>query len=401
MYKKVFSVCAEKGDTKVFLPLPAAPYELLDAMDKLRADEGKTAKFEIGECYRFDCLEDCLPNKYKLPGLNALARRLLELDGVQQTVFEGLVRIAAQKGDGSIGLPEVINMAYSTDCCHVVGEVLNDAQLGRFCAENGFVPDVEGLPDSLFELLDFRRIGREHRQAENGVFVEGGADCPNGYVEQHSELHQVYETLDLRRKAPDYTILLEMSKGFFNDAGYDSDKTMQLKLPASEETLSDVFAALNVWDWRKVGWRCLDCKIPALAKIISDGEDGIEYLNDIARRWADMEPKTVAVYKALLSAADCRTLPQAEQLMDTLDEYILTPQYSSPVEVAKEELSAVLYPQEQELILPYLNLYLYGQAVMERDGCILTEYGMVGRTDGQPVQAALQQAQQGGMEMKM
>lgn len=280
----------------------------------------------------------------------------------------------------------------------MVDEALNDSQLGRFLAENGFVPGVDDLPDAVFDMLDFERIGREHRQREGGILMERTADHPGGYAEQHSELVNAYKTLDLTPKTPDYAILLKVSKGFFNDSAYDSDKTVQLKLPAAPEALNAALTALDVWDWREAGWSCQDCRVPSLMDAASDTDD-IHEVNQLAQRLADMEPKALAAYKALLSATDCRNLQLAEQLMDTLDEYTFSPQFSSPIEVAKGQLSVILCDGEREQITPYLNLYKYGQELIQDGGGVLTDYGLLERKDAQPVQAMEQQPQQGGMEM--
>ena len=88
-----------------------------------------------------------------------------------------------QKKQKSIPISKIIDLTYSTDCCHVVSDALNDSQLGRFLAENGFLPEAEKLSDEAFELLDFERIGREHRQIESGALVERSMDHPGDYVE--------------------------------------------------------------------------------------------------------------------------------------------------------------------------------------------------------------------------
>ncbi len=165
-------------------------------LDMLHLNESNTPKFMLGDFYSFDFLSKHLDGKYDLPGLNALAEKLSELDERQTTALAGLVQMDEEQGDSPLGLPRLIDLAYSTVCCHVVGEVLNDTQLGRFRAENGFVPGLDGLPDEVFELLDFERIGREHRQSEGGILVERTADHPGGYVERHSDLVQAYKEIN-------------------------------------------------------------------------------------------------------------------------------------------------------------------------------------------------------------
>ena len=142
----------------------------------------------------------------------------------------------------------------------------------------------------------------------------------------------------------------------------------------------------------------IDGLVPRLGDMLMSTED-IPDLNRLAQRLADLPAKDVITFKAILEAADCRDLDQAEQLMDTLDEYVFSPQFSCPIEVAKGQLSVILCDGEREQITPYLNLYKYGQELIQDGGGVLTDYGLLERKDGQPVQAMEQQPQQGGMEM--
>ena len=377
---------------EVELDLPATDYELLDAMEQLRQEDGKRPYLEFHATEEYDYLNKRI-QETDLFRLNALAKRLAELDTQGMAAFEGLVCMDIQKGGETIPIGSLIDYAHSGNCCHVVEDAVTDEELGRFLVENGFIPEAEDLSDKARKLLDYTQIGKTYREAEGGTFTGFG------YVERHSELRQVYKTLDFTPKKPAYTILLEVSKGFFNDPGYDSGKTAQLKLPASPEVLETALEAVGAWDWREAGWSCLDCRAPSLSEIISDAEVGIDFLNDLAQRLADMEPKALSTYKALLEATDCKDLQSAEALMDSLDNYIFSPQYSSPAEVAKGELSAVLRDEDAATLIPHLNLYQYGQALIERCGGTLTAYGLIEREDHQPIQAIENMPSQGGMEM--
>ena len=321
MGKPIFCAYASRkgpeDSAQVFLALPATPYEMLDMRDKLQLGENDAVKVRIDEYYRFAFLSTFLCGQKDLPQLNALAQRLSALDDQQAAALEGLLVIRLQTGGTSIRLPDLINMAYNTQNCRMIGEALNDSQLGRFCAENGLVPEVDKLSKQIIELLDFERIGREHRQKAGGLFVERTTDHLGGYVEFSGKIANVYEGLDLTLKMPDYTILLQVSKGFFNDPDHDSDKTALLKLPASLVELDAVLDGLDVWDWREAGWTCIDCRVPALADAVSDA-DAIEFLNHWAQRLSDMSSKDLSAYKRLLETASCQDLSIAEQLIDTM-----------------------------------------------------------------------------------
>lgn len=383
------------GNTKAFLNLPATPYEMLDMLDELRLGADDAVKVRVDEYYSFLSVAPLLDAQNDLLELNALARRLSELDDEQAAAFEGLLAIKIRAKEGPIELPDIINMAYSTQSCRMIGEALNDSQLGLYCAENGLVPDVDKLPRQVFDLLDFERIGREYRQKAGGLFVERAADHPGGYVEHSGEMADMYKDLDLTLKTPDYTILLQVSKGFFNDSDYDSDKTVLLKLPAAHAELDAVLNSMDVWDWREAGWTCIDCRVPVLADAVSDADD-IEFLNHLAQMLADMAPKDLTAYKALLEATNCRDLSTAEQLIDTLDQYIFSPQYGSPTEVAKGQLSLVLAEPEASVLVPHLDLPGYGKDLMQTLGSTMTSYGLIERKDHQPIQAPQQRAMQMG-----
>lgn len=366
---KIFHVYATNGpDRDAELSLPATPYQIQDAFDKLRLEPGKLPYLDILD-YReeYSYLERCIQKQPDIFQLNALAKKLSELSTTASMAsFEGLVGIAMKKGALPVPLSRLIDFAYSMDCCHIIGDAVTDYALGRFLAENEFVPEAEGLSGAAFELLNFATIGREHREAEGGIYTGFG------YVEQHSELRQVHKTLDITPKKPAYTILAETF-----------DETMvEFPFPANTPMGTEPV-------------RCVDCAAPSLIGLTG----GMETVDLLARRLAGLEPKALSTYKALLEATDCKDIQSAEALMDSLDEYIFSPQYSSPIEVAKGELSAVLCDEDAATLIPHLNLYQYGQALIERCGGSLTAYGLIEREDHQPVQAIENMPSQGGMEM--
>lgn len=208
MGDEIFSVYLTPADYSKLayakLELPASPWELLDALDKARLPEGDSLYLEIIDYHDFEVLRSCLTcSATNLPELNDLAERLSRLDERQHTAFEGLVRVELQKQE-PLTLKRLRDLAASADCCHVVESVVSDGQLGRFYAENGFVPEVEGLPDAVFELLDFEKIGEMARTGECGVYVPSGISELGGYVVQHSDLNSAPEILLCRPVEPDY-----------------------------------------------------------------------------------------------------------------------------------------------------------------------------------------------------
>ena len=190
-----------KTDRWCDLELPATYYGLSDALDKLQMTLGDKPRWEFLEHHGFQFLHVHLTHECDLYQLNALATCLGQMNGREKTAFEGLFNMEVSKKYGPISVATMIDLAYSADCCHVVNAT-TDEQLGRFYAENDFIPALEKVPDSIFEYLDFEMLGRKARFEEGGVFASGG------YVTQHTELKQVYDSLALIPEVPEYGIRL-------------------------------------------------------------------------------------------------------------------------------------------------------------------------------------------------
>ena len=87
-------------------------------------------------------------------------------------------------------------------------------------------------------------------------------------------------------------------------------------------------------------------------------------------------------------------------LTERLDAYNLNWAAASPEDVARGELRRSMGEENAVLLCRYLNLYGYGEALIQRYGGELTDYGLLTRVDGQPVQNPLPpQPKLGGMEM--
>ena len=175
MAKKVFAMYLAKegnpnSDAYAKLDLPASPWELWDALEKVRLQTDDILYMEIEDYYAFEYLAPHLDGlEISLNELNDLAARLATLDEVQGIAFEGLFSMEVQKkvnaNGGVITLQDLRDLAVSakTDCYHVV-DAADDAQLGRFYAENEFIPELDGVSNEVFEMLDFAGIGRMMRQ---------------------------------------------------------------------------------------------------------------------------------------------------------------------------------------------------------------------------------------------
>ena len=370
------------------LTLPAMPYELEDAMERARLDDGEPMYIDLTDYTDFPFLEPYLEDANDLYALNALAEKLASLEPWQVDAFEGLLLMEGGKPEPATH-PQIYDLAASAGECQVLYEARSDEELGRFYVDNGFVPETEDLPEALYELLDYAKIGKTMREGEGGVFLRYGS----GYVTQVGELKEEFKTLDLMPKAPKYSTLLEV-------AVPDTDRQEKLSLPCGREGLDSLLDRMEVNGWSELTWRCADCRVPDLRDAFSM-TDNILYANSAARQLAELSDEDVTKLKGLVKALPVGALEDAVPLMDHLDEYGMMDRRSL-AELAQYILEDSLSEEDLALLLPHLDCESYTKAVIQQSGAELTPYGVLYRSDGQPVirqEHKQTQPEHSGMEM--
>ena len=400
MGKKIFEVYLAKegvpnNEAYAKLDLPASPWELWDAMEKVRLKDGEALYMEIDDYYAFEYLAPHLEElDISLNELNDLAARLATLDEVQGIAFEGLFSMEVQKkvntNGGIITMQDMRDLAVSakTDCYHVV-EAADDAQLGRFYAENGFIPELDGISDGVFEMLDFAGIGRMMRHSENGVFVN------SLYVLRDGELTTAPPVQKTLPEKPGY--LFRLTLGLHPDIG--DDRTVTLILPAAEAELLDAQAQLGTEGWEGVAVIDYDGIIPYAAEF-TDLPMDLEELNAFTKTARDIPRSEVPKLKALLEQFEVQDIETAMLLTEQLADYILTPGISSPQEAALDQLCFIMDREEAVRLIPYVNLFNYGETVIHADNAALTSYGLLHRADYEPMLSPMQQKQEKEMTMQ-
>ena len=149
--------------------------------------------------------------------------------------------------------------------CQIAYEAHDDESLGKFYAENGFVPQLDSVPDNIYAWLDFEKIGKEMREGEGGVFT------PHGYVVQNGIIARLYQSGEaVPSEKPDYTVLLRVTKGRFNDPEYDNDLSTLLKLPAGDQELFHAVKEVGAASPDECAFTAVDCDVPRLTEKITD-----------------------------------------------------------------------------------------------------------------------------------
>ncbi|MFR5823765.1 MAG: hypothetical protein ACLUE5_07515 [Dysosmobacter sp.] len=402
MGKKILRVYLAKNDTPYSaayakLDLPASPWELWDALEKVRLQTGDILYMEIEDYYAFEYLAPHLDGlEISLNELNDLAAQLAALDEVQGIAFEGMFSIEVQKkvnaNGGVITLQDLRDLAVSakTDCYHVV-DAADDAQLGRFYAENEFIPELDGVSNEVFEMLDFAGIGRMIRCSENGVFVN------SLYVLRDGELTTAPPVQKALPGKPGY--IFRLTLGLHPDIG--GNRTTELDLPASEEALAAAQEQLGTLNWENTVVLNYDGILPNAA-FFADLPMELEAFNELAAAVRDMPSpeKQLPKLKALLKQFEVQDITTALSLTECLDDYVLTPEISSPQETAIDQLHFMTDDHSAELLISHVNLYAYGCDIIREDNASLTPYGLLHRADYQPMLTPVQKASEANMTMR-
>ena len=365
MDKKIFGVYLAKLDAPgseahTRLELPASPWELHDAMDKVQLQENEELYLEVDDYYAFEYLAPHLDGSdISLNELNDLAGQLAALDEVQGIAFEGLFSMEVQKkisnNGGIITLQDLRNLAASakTDCYHIV-DAADDAALGRFYAENDFIPELDGVSDSVFKMLDFAGIGRMMRQGENGVFVGG---C---YVLQDGEMTTAPPCSRELPKKPEY--LFRLTLGLHPDL--EDNQTVTLTLPASAEELKKAQRQLGADSWEG-------------------------HFAEVVEAMPSPE-KQIPKLKAVLSAGQCSSVDQAISLAERLEHFNLDAKIKNYADLVYDELENVIGDRQAEELRQCLDIEKYGRILQQGYNAEFTEYGMVTRDDFQTMDAPWQ-----------
>ena len=380
------SLCNPDKDTYVTLELPADPYAVLDAWERLRLAPDTRVEWEMEDYGEFPVLFPGLQSGEGFPALNALAERLTSLDSRQRTAFEGLVKLQ----DGRPMEPDaLITLSEQAKHCQVAPEATDDASLGRVYAANGSIPEVKDVPDKVFELLDFQLLGRRIRQSAGGVFTRQGYVVPDGNWKPTEG-----QELRIAPEAPTGFFRLELRLG---------EERAELTLPAGQE-LVEVRERMEAVGLPNCAVTAFHSRVPQLPAAWATPER-LDTLNCLAIRLmvlAERDSLALIKYKAVLEVSSISSLEDAMALTERLDAYNLNWAAASPEDVARGELRRSMGEENADLLCRYLNLYGYGEALIQQYGGELTDYGLLTRADGQPVQKPLPpQPTRGSRQMEM
>ena len=386
---EVYLVSNSASDERgVELTFPVGQYEMMDAFEQIRTKSPGDVYWQVDEFYCFDYLAPHLDESMSIFEFNSLTEQLSKLDERQEAALEGLLQMQVknhmQENSGIITVPELMMLAANVNRCHVLADIHTDEDLGKFYVKNGFREDLDALPDSVYALLDYAKIGKQMRESEAGVFT------PHGYVVRTEELQPLPEHEPQREIS--YMIRLTLMNH------ENEQKTAVLDLPATEERMQEVQAELDAPEWFDAQFTGCDAIVPRLNTLLTDVED-LPRINELAQSLQKLKASgQLTKFKAVVGATQCETLDDVFDRIEKLPQYCFETKIRDKDALVRDELEFVLGGKDADLIYKHLNREAYAEDVLKQYGAEITPYGMVNREDFGPLHEPIPEQQQEQMQ---
>ena len=382
---EVYLVSSSATDERgVELTFPVSRYEMMDAFEQIRTKSPGDVYWQVDEFYCFDYLALHLDESMSIFEFNSLTEQLSKLDARQEIAMEGLLDMAVQKhmqeNSGPIMVQELMMLASNVDRCQVLAAVHTNEDLGKFYADNDFLPELNDLPDSVYNLLDYAKIGKQMRENEAGTFT------PHGYVVRTEELQPLPDHEPQR----DINYMIRLT--LMNHE--NEQKTAVLDLPATEQRLLEVQEELDAPEWYDAQFTGCDAIVPQLNAMLTDVED-LPRINELAQSLQELKASgQLTKFKAVVSATKCESLDDVFDRLEKLPQYCFETKIRDKDALVRDELDFVLGGKDADLIYKHLNREAYAEDVLKQYGAEITPYGMVNRADFGPLHEPIPEQQQ-------
>ena len=363
----------------VELTFPVSQYEMMDAFEQIRTKAPGDVYWQVDEFYCFDYLAPHLDESMSIFEFNSLTEQLSKLDARQETAMEGLLKMAVQQhiqeNSDPITVQEMMMLASNVDHCHVLADVHSNEELGRFYVENGFRDDLDALPDSVYALLDYAKIGKQMRESEAGVFT------PRGYVVRTEELEPLPDC-EPQRKIP-YMIRLTLMNH------ENEQKSAVLDLPATVQRMQEVQKELDAPEWYDAQFTGCDAIVPQLNTMLTDVAD-LPRINELARSLQELKANgQLTKLKAVVGATKCESLDDVFDRLEKLPQYCFETKIRNRDALVRDELEFVLGGKDADLIYKHLNREAYAEDVLKQYGAELTPFFRMSRLPPVPAMATV------------
>ena len=359
------------------LLLPAADYELKDAMQRTRAvGRENTVEVSILECDILPELQDIRLDTFSMDELNFLAKRLASLPDEELPVFYAVTeQIFNDEDENPVSIKDLINCTYGLDTVPVAHNVSNLAELGRFAFENELLSDLEGIPESAVPFLNAEQIGRVQQKNDNGVF-EGRLSIPTVHYDR-PEIYDGVTLPDDDSESSDFAIRLLVSGTPEHIKGDPVDRAIWLDLPMASDILANYAAAFNEADISDCVYYDFDSVIPQITPDMFDSMNDVQTLNKLAAEISIMSETEQVKFKAVLESERTDNIHDALNVAHNLWRYEFTAEPDTADAFFKKYILENTSTEFDSRWLKNLIPRNEADKLLGRIGATLTDYGVI------------------------
>lgn len=308
------------------LLLPAADYEIKDAMQRLRA----VGRENTAECSILEC--DILP----------------ELQDIR------------------------------LDTVPIASGISGPEALGRFAIENGLLSDLDDIPESAIPFLNAEQIGRVQQKNDKGVFVG------NYYVPTvHYERPEVYDGVTLPEEERENAVFLLKVGAYPKSTLSDEAPALHdLRLPADSDEFFNITEKCGEPEINLCFCYEFYSSVPQITSDMFDSMEEIDELNTLAQRIAAMSESEQVKFKAVLDAEDTASIQNALNVADNLWRYEFTAEPDTADAFFKNYVAKNADTRFDSRWLGGLFARNEGERLLGRLGATLTDYGVISARNG-------------------
>lgn len=364
------------------LLLPAADYEIKDAMQRARAvGRENTVEVSILECDILPELQDIRLDTFSLDELNFFAKRLASLPDEELPVFYAVTeQIFSDADENPVSIKDLINCTYGLDTVPVAHNVSNLSELGWFAFENELLSDLEGIPESAVPFLNAEQIGRVQQKNDNGVF-EGRLYIPTVHYDQ-PEIYDGVTLPDEEPKISDFAIRLLVSGTLEHTIGDPEEKAMWLSLPMETDAFNRYAMVFNEADISDCVYYDFESVIPQITPEMFGSMSDVQTLNKLATEISIMSETEQVKFKAVLETENTASIQDALNVGHNLWRYKFTAMPDTADTFFKNYVAENVDTRFDNRWLGGLFARNEGERLLGRLGATLTDYGVISARNG-------------------
>lgn len=362
------------------LLLPAADYELKDAMQRVRAaGRENTVEFNIFKCDILPKLQNICLDTFSLDELNFFAKRLSSLTDEELPVFYAVTKqMFDDANEKPISIKDLINSTYGLDSVPVIYDVSNPTELGRYMLKHRLFEDADGTSQGAVSMLNAERLGEAQQKRDKGVFED------KLYIPTvHYKRPEVYGGVTLPDEESESGIFL-LKVGAYPKSSFltETPTLYDLHLPADSDKLFNAAEACGEPEINLCFCYEFYSSVPQITSDMFDSMDEIDALNMLAQCISAMSEAEQLKLKAVLESELTDSIQDALNIARNLQQYEFITEPHSADGFFKEYLSKNADVRFDRKWLDRLYAQHKGEQLLRRLGAALTDYGVVSARNG-------------------